>query len=203
MLNAALDWLAALPPLVLYLLIGAGAAVENIVPPIPADTFVLFGGFLAARGRADPWLVFLATWVFNVGSALAVYGVARRHDETIRESRVGQWLLNPHQLERIATFYQRWGTPAIFFSRFFPALRAIVPVFAGLSDIGFFRMALPTAIASGLWYGLVVYLGAAAGRNWEAIQEQLGTVNIWLLAVAVLIIGGGLVWWWRTRGHHP
>ena len=48
-------------------MIGAGAGIENIIPPVPADTFVLLGAFLSVSGRADPVIVFVATWVCNVG----------------------------------------------------------------------------------------------------------------------------------------
>ena len=78
-MERVLAFFLGLPPLLLYLVLGVGAALENVVPPIPADTFVLLGGFLAARGGPDPWLVFLATWGGNVGSALLVYRLARRH----------------------------------------------------------------------------------------------------------------------------
>jgi hypothetical protein len=53
-IDAVLEWLADLPPVLIYLVIGIGAAVENVFPPVPADTFVLLGAFLAASGRAEP-----------------------------------------------------------------------------------------------------------------------------------------------------
>ncbi|NIR61361.1 MAG: hypothetical protein GWO02_18625, partial [Gammaproteobacteria bacterium] len=77
-------------------MIGAGAAVENIIPPIPADTFVLFGAFLAAAGRADPLLVFLVTWLSNVTAAMGVYTLAYRYGRAFFRTAVGHWLLHPH-----------------------------------------------------------------------------------------------------------
>ena len=59
-LGRLLDWLAGAHPVVVYAVLGAAAALENIIPPIPADVVVLFGGLLAGRGGADPWLVFAA-----------------------------------------------------------------------------------------------------------------------------------------------
>ncbi|MGH7481033.1 MAG: DedA family protein [Longimicrobiales bacterium] len=196
MVEQFLNWIEGLPPALIYIVIGAGAAIENVVPPIPADTFVLFGGFLAGRGALDPWITFGSVWALNVGSAIAMYEVARRKSDAIRDSRAGRWLLEPHQMERIGDFYKRWGTPAIFASRFLPALRAIVPVFAGLSGVGFWRMAVPTAVASAIWYGALVYVGAIAGRNWQRIRDTVGAVNLGLLALAVILIAL-IVWWWR------
>ena len=53
MLERLLATLAALPPLLIYAFIGVGAAIENFIPPVPADTFVLLGAFLSAGGRAN------------------------------------------------------------------------------------------------------------------------------------------------------
>ncbi len=199
MLDRALDWLVGLPPLAVYVVLGLGAALENVVPPVPADTFVLFGGFIAARGRAEPWAAFLVTWGANVASAIGVYLLFLRHGRRLVRSRAGRWLLHPGQLDRIARFFQRWGAPAIFMSRFLPAFRAIVPVFAGVTRVRFARMAISTAAASALWYGGLLYVGFTAGENWERIRDTLDRLNAVLLAAALLLAAGLLLWWWRGR----
>lgn len=197
----ALGWLTSLPSFLIYLVLALGAATENVAPPVPADTFVLAGALLAARGAADPWTVFLVTWLPNVVSAIVVYGVARKYGRRFFKMPVARWLLREHQLERIGGFYARWGIPAIFISRFLPALRAMVPVFAGISGMSAWRVVPPVVIASGVWYGLLVYLGAFAGRNLGAIVELFNSISSVLLWVAVglLVLVGA--WWWRTRHH--
>jgi membrane protein DedA with SNARE-associated domain len=198
-LNAVLEWLAGLPPALTYLIIGVGAAVENVVPPVPADTFVLLGAFLAESGRASPWLVFVVTWVANVASAVGVYLLAYRYGNTFFATTVGRFLLQPRQLQQVGHFYARWGTPAIFVSRFLPAFRALVPVFAGVTRVPLRVVLVPLAAASALWYGALVYLGAMAGRNWDAIMWFFGRASSVLLLLAALLLGGVAWWWWRTR----
>ena len=197
-----LSALTALPPVLLYVILGAGAAVENVAPPIPADTFVLAGALLSARGSAQAWIVFLVTWLPNVASASAVYLVARRYGRSFFELPVARWLLHPHQLEQISGFYDRWGVPAIFISRFLPGLRAMVPVFAGVSGVRARSVIPPVVIASALWYGLLVYLGTAMGRNFDRLVEIFNSLNSVLLWVAVALAAALGVWWWRTRHHH-
>lgn len=198
-MDSVLRTLAGLPPILIYLVIGTGAAVENVVPPIPADTFVVAGAFLAAAGRASPWMVFLVTWVLNVGTALGVYALARRYGRAFFDTAAGHWLLRPHQLEQVGRFYDRWGTAAIFGSRFLPMLRSIVPVFAGVTHVPFWHVAPPVALASGLWYGALVYAGAAAGRNLDAIVRLIDRAGTSLIIVAAVLIGAVLFWWRRTR----
>lgn len=197
-----LGWLASLPPALTYLILGAGAATENVIPPVPADTFVLAGALLAARGAADPWMVFLVTWLANVVSATGVYALARRYGRRFFQMPVARWLLREHQLVQIGAFYGRFGVPAIFLSRFLPGLRAMVPVFAGVSRMSAWKVVPPVVVASAVWYGLLVYLGAFAGRNLEAIAEIFNDVSGVLLWVAMGLVALVAVWWWNTRHHH-
>jgi len=199
---AVLDWFANLPPLVTYLLMAGGAAIENIVPPVPADTFVLAGAFLAASGRADPFVVFLVTWSANVISELVVYLVARKWGTAFFRRPAGRWLLRPRQLERIEGFYDRWGVRAIAVSRFLPAFRAVVPVFAGVSKVSFARVAVPVAAASAGWYGALVFMGTIAGRNLERIVSIFTGASTVLLIIASVLIVLVIFWWWKSR-HDP
>ncbi|HEX6133005.1 MAG TPA: DedA family protein [Longimicrobiales bacterium] len=201
-MDAVLLWITNLPPWLVYLVIGAGAAVENVIPPIPADTFVLIGAFLSVSGRAEPLLVFFATWICNVTSAVLVYRLAHRYGRGFFATRAGHWLLRPKQLETIGDFYRRWGTPAIFVSRFLPAFRALVPVFAGVTHVPLSRVLPPLAFASALWYGFLVYIGALAGRNWRAIVAFFAQFSTALLAVAAVLIVIVAAWWVRSRREH-
>lgn len=189
----------ALPSHLIYLVLGLGAALENIVPPVPADTFVLFGGFLAARGNVQVWTVFFVTWGANVSLALAVYRMGYRFGRPFFAGGVGRRLLQPTQLDRMDHFYRRWGIWAIFFTRFIPGLRAIVPVFAGVSRQRFLPVALPIAVASGIWYGALVWFGFQAGRNLDLILRRLDEVNMVLLVIAVVLIAAIGLWWHRSR----
>jgi membrane protein DedA with SNARE-associated domain len=170
-----------------------------VVPPVPADTFVLLGAFLSATGSANAWLVFLCTLVANVGSAMGVYALAWHYGEGFFNTRTGRFLLHPRQLEKINGFYQKWGVPAILVSRFLPAFRAMVPVFAGVTRVPPGRVVLPLAGASALWYGALVYLGGFAGRNWREIVDLFARFSTLLIIIAGVLIAGFLYWWWRSR----
>lgn len=193
--------MASVPRPLLYLALGAGAALENVVPAVPADTFVALGGFLSAVGSLRARWVFLATWVFNVASALAMYRLGYRHGPSFFTTGLGRHLLKPHQMERMARFYARWGTPAIFLTRFLPGVRSVVPVFAGVTLQGWLPVAVPIALASAIWYGALIRIGIWAGRNVSLLSSALGRVNVVLAVLAVLVAGGAFWWWWRSR--HP
>lgn len=198
-IDRLIEWMQGLPELLVYAVIGAFAGIENFFPPVPADVIALTGGFLAGQGVVNPWMAFLVVWACNVTGALLIYLVGRRFGEAFFQTRFGRLLLQPKQMERLSGFYEKHGVLVIFVSRFLPAFRAVVPIFAGLSGMSFWRTALPIAVASGAWYGLIVYLGATAGENWEQIRASVEASGRWL-ALAAGVLGAIVAWWWwRSR----
>lgn len=199
-IDSLLAWMQGLPPLLVYVVIGAFAALENIFPPVPADVIALFGGFLAGQGVVSPWAAYFIVWGCNVATAMLMYWVGRRYGAGFFQGRIGRMILQPHQMAKLSDFYQRRGTIVIFVSRFLPMFRAIVPVFAGTSGIGAVRAGIPIVLASGAWYAIIVYLGATAGANIDAVRAFIERSTGWLAAAAGVM--GLLVawWWWRTRG---
>ncbi len=189
-----LAFLESLPPGPLYALIAALAAAENVFPPVPADTAVALGAFLAGRGTLAAWAVFGLTWVANVGSGAAVYLLARRYGRAFFQGRLGRRLLSEQTLARIAREYERHGTYGIFLSRLLPVWRGVVMPFAGVAGVSAPRALIPLVLASGLYYGLLILLIATLSTNWDQVMRVLGHVNVVLgvLAGAVLVVAA--VW---------
>jgi membrane protein DedA with SNARE-associated domain len=203
LIDSLLQRMRELPEALIYLVIGAFAWLENVFPPVPADVVALFGGFLAGQGAANPWVTFLVVWLANVAGALLVYWIGRRYGERFFSTRPGRLILQPQQIERLDAFYRRHGNLVIFVSRFLPMFRAVVPAFAGMSGIGWVRAGVPMVVASGLWYGLVVYLGATAGENFDVIRAKLESAGRWIYVVALVLVAGVVFLWWRSRQRGP
>lgn len=201
-LEKLLGLISRVPVETIYLLIAAGAAIENVFPPIPSDVVVLAGAILADRGvlRAD--VVFLVAWTGNLALSLVVYGAARTYGAGLFATRWGRWLLRPRQLERMAVFYDQYGTLTVLVSRFFPVFRVLVPAFAGVSRLGFWRTAIPLATASAIWYGVLVAGGVLLSRNLPRLVEAVQAANLTVAGIALVLVGLVVFVWWRTRHHH-
>ena len=198
-MEEALDLLTGLPPVLIYLVLAAGAVVENILPVVPADTFILAGGFVAGLGTVRPVPVFLVVWAFNVGAAVGVYALGRRYGREFFRSGAGRRLMSARRMQRMEAFYRRWGIAAIFVARFLPGFRALVPVFAGVADLGAPRVVGPLLAASAIWYGGLVRLGYLAGENIDAVVEIIARTNRWLLGASALLALLLAAIWWRRR----
>ncbi len=184
----------------MYAFIGAIAAVENILPPVPADLAVLLGSFLSQQGVTTPVTVFLLVWLANVTGALGVYFAARRYGRRLFATAAGRRLLTPEALAVIEREYLRFGVVGIFFGRFLPGIRAVVPPFAGIANLSVPRATIPIALASGIWYGGLTILGTALGANWERIKIILSGVNQTLGWIALVVVAAwATTAWLRHR----
>ena len=198
-MERALSLLMDLPPLLAYGLLAAGAAVENILPVIPADTFIVAGGFLAGLGTVHPVGVFAVVWGANVGGAIGVYAAGRRYGPSFFRTGPGRRLGGEHRMEKLQAFYRRWGVAAIFLARFLPGFRAVVPVFAGAARLGPGRAVPPIVVASAIWYGALLRLGYLGGDNVEVVAAVLERANRGLLIASGALAAGFAVMWWRAR----
>lgn len=202
-MQAFLDWIGALPVAALYAALWLAAMIENVFPPLPADTVVAFGSFLAARGHGTVVAAFLFTWSGNVIGAAFMYVMGRRYGA----ARIERRLLGQHGSgadQRLRILYGRYGIGALFISRFLPGVRALVPPFAGALRIPAGRSLATIAFASAVWYLVITWLAFRVGSSWEQLAEHVADINRTGAIVAgvlvLVLIGGWLFLRRRARG---
>ena len=174
------------------------AFAENIFPPLPADTVVALGAFVAARGNGSAIGAWSATMVGNIGGAMLMFALGKRHGMPWLAKRMPS-VFAGNASEKFVERFNRQGIVAVVVSRFLPAVRAVVPPVAGALGVGAVRAALAMGLASGVWYGLVCWLAFRAGADAEIllarIDQQQRTVG--LVAGAIVVVGG--IWFFARR----
>ena len=197
--DAIISWLSGLPIGALYLSIFVISAIENIFPPFPADAVVAFGSFLAARGKASPYNTFLVSWLGNLFGAGIMYYVGRRYGSSAFMSRLERWAGKGAE-QRLMALYGRYGLPALFVSRFLPAVRAVVPPFAGAMKLPALPVALAIASASGIWFAFITFVAFRAGSNWDVLYATIvRSGKIISLAAVALVIAALAVYFIRRK----
>lgn len=196
-MEGLLERLEALPVAALYAALAVIAAIENIFPPIPADTVVAFGSFLAARGHGTAVGAFLATWIGNVSGAMLMYALGRHFGADWLHERMTRRRGGSDMQVRFEKMYGKYGLAAIFMSRFLPGVRAIVPPFAGALRVPPVRAGLMIGIASAIWYGAITVAAYNLGENWEVAVEKIGGVQRGLAitagVIAVVVLAAWLI----------
>jgi membrane protein DedA with SNARE-associated domain len=202
-LERLLDALASLPLVPTYLVLMALSALENVFPPVPADTAVALGAFLARRGEVSVVPLAALCWLANIASAAGTYAVGRRHGRGFFRDGWGRKLMPPEVFTALEEAYGRWGTTGIFLSRFLPGVRAAVPPFAGVAGLSAARALVPAAVASAIWYAFLAVAGYELAHNWEAVKALVAETNRALGVAALVLVVVVAVWLRRRSRRRP
>ena len=195
MVDHFLDWLRSVPQPVLYFVLMVLSAVENVLPPVPADVAVALGAFLSSDLRAAA-LLGTACWLANTASAAGMYFFARSRKDFFRNGWPRK-LLTPEAMTALERAYARYGVAGIFVSRFLPTIRAAVTPFAGVVGVSATRALVPAALASALWYAVLVLVGTLVSREWERVNRILAQMSGVLGALGVVLTVMAVLWLWR------
>ena len=191
------------PPGWVYFFLFMGAFLENVVPPIPGDTLIVFGAYLAGIGVIQVWPAYIAMYVGSAMGCLLVYGMAyvKGRDFFLRLERR---FFDESKIEVAEIWFEKYGIRIVIFTRFLPTVRAFVGIVAGIIRMNPVRMTLYVAIGVFLWNSLLVYFGLMVGENWQLVVTVLRTYNKVVITL-VLVVGGAYYGWkyWKRRKSEP
>ena len=144
-------------------------ALENLIPPIPSEVILTFGGFLTlGTGLGVPGVIAAAT-LGSLAGAAVLYGagllLSKERLKKIAAGRAGRLLgLQAEDVEKADAWFRRTGTKAVFFCRCVPVVRSLISIPAGMSRMRLPQFFLYTAAGSLIWNLLLVSLGAFMGE---------------------------------------
>jgi len=192
---------AGLPAVFLLML------AESACIPIPSEATMMFAGFAVADpgGSAAHHHLTIAGIVTAgvlgnlVGSWIA-YGVGRAGRLELVE-RHGQWLhLKPSHLAWADRWFERYGAPAVFFSRMLPIIRTFISLPAGVAKMPFGRFTLFTVAGCLPWVLGLALAGQAVGSEWTNVRKYFDYVDYVVIVMVVIAVVYALVRWRRGRG---
>ncbi len=198
-----IQWILGLPPLSIYLVFFLIAYLENIIPPIPGDVLVAFGGYLAAESIIGLSPVLILTTVASVIGFMTMYWLGSHWGVQIEEQKERFWLMKFIPLKymnKVRNWMGRWGLGVVLANRFLAGTRSVISLTAGISHTPITGTIISSTISSVLWNGILLGFGWIVHENWQVIGNYLSIYGrIILLALAVLIIGRLLISYYRKK----
>jgi membrane protein DedA with SNARE-associated domain len=180
-------WMSNLPTGWAYALILVIAYVENVLPPIPGDMLVVFGGYLAGIGRLNLGFVVVLATLGGTAGFMSMYLIGSRLGSAILDERRFRWLPRRRVLAA-RTLLARWGYRLVAANRFLSGLRSVISMSVGMAH----KPAGPTAAfaaASALvWTTLLAVAGYYLGENWESVGEYLRQYGVVIVGLMVLFV---------------
>ncbi|MBA4699490.1 DedA family protein [Faecalicatena contorta] len=167
-------------------------AVENILPPIPSEVILTFGGFMTTYTRLTvPGVIIFSTLGSTIG-ALVLYWIGtalnpERLDKLTKGKAFRMLGFEKADMEKTIGWFDKHGKKAILFGRCIPIIRSLVSVPAGMAEINMPVFLTYTIIGSTVWNILLVSLGAILGASWEVVLVYIARYSAFIKAA--LFIG--------------
>lgn len=198
-----IHWIQTLPPLSIYMVFLLVAYTENILPPIPGDLLVAFGGYLAAESIISFWIVLVLTTVASVVGFMSMYWLGSRWGIGIQQQKKEFWLMrfiSLRYINKVRDWMKRWGQGVIIANRFLAGTRSVISLTAGISHTPIFPTVVSSTVSSILWNAILLGFGWIVHENWQIIGHYLSVYGrIVLILLAVIIAGRFLMGYYRKK----
>ena len=196
-------------------LLALSEAMPIVGTVVPGSTLILGISALAPRGMVQLWPLLIAAILGAIAGDALSFWLGRRYHRGI----LVRWPLSryPQLVAHSETFFRRYGSFSVFLARFTPAVRAFVPLVAGIFQMGTLRFYVANVLSAIVWAPLHVFPGVLVGALFGMAGASAGrlaalfisvVVAIWLTVLAVrlflgfaiprLVAGHTRVWAWAA-----
>ena len=188
-----------------YAGIAALMAVNSSGIPLPSELIMPFSGYLVYLGRFNLFMVAIAGMVgCNIGSAIG-YWIGAKGGRPFVE-RYGKWILmNHHDLDRMASFFAKYGSIAVLLARMMPVVQTFISIPAGIARMPRLRFHIYTSLGSLTWYICLAYAGMKLGERWHTDPRFEQIFHRFHLVVEIALVAAlaWFVWSHLNRARQP
>ncbi len=190
MLEPIVSFLSTVPwfwVLIVALLI---TALENVFPPAPCDTVLVFTGTLVGLHVVGfiP-LVLVATIGSTIGFAIMFRLGGTLGIKLVKSPKFT--FISEESMKKPERWLKKYGYFIIVVNRFLSGTRAIISFMAGMYKMRFDLTILLSAVSALLWNTILIYSGLLLGENWRQAEYYMtlyGRIIIPTLGGIILII---------------
>lgn len=162
---------------------------ESACIPLPSEATMLFAGFNVSTGHYSLLEVTLVGTVANLMGSWLAYAVGYYGRLELLEKHGRKLHIKASHLAWAERWFQRWGTPTVFFARMLPVIRTFISLPAGVARMPFGRFSVLTFLGSLPWVFALALIGREVGDNWTSWKSHLHYVDYAVLvAIAVGIV---------------
>ena len=174
-------------------------APESACIPIPSDATMLFAGFNVDKGEYSLFSAVAVGSVANLVGSWIAYAVGYYGRIELLEKHGRALHVKPSHLAWADRWFERYGAPAVFFSRMLPIIRTFISLPAGVARMPFWKFSVLTLAGCVPWIFMLTFIGKQVGANWEDWKDSLHYVDYTVLALIVVGVVFLLVRWRRNR----
>ena len=200
--QSVVDWVSIMDPAGIYLIITLIAYLENVLPPVPGDVLLAFGGYLAAEGLVGIVPLWGFTVLASVFGFMTMYWLGDKLEGQISENRHDHVLLkflNYEYIHKGKKWMSKHGQWVVVSNRFLAGTRSVISLTAGISHLPVMKTIVNALISSAIWNALLLVAGWFVRDNWQVIGLYLSDYGKVILIGISMITFWKLFSFWRAR----
>ncbi len=171
--------------------------LESACIPVPSEVTMIYAGYLVSQGSMSFVAAVVVGTLGNlVGSLIAWAAGAYGVDAVLMRSEH-----NRRRIEQSHRWFERYGTPAVFFGRLLPVVRTFISLPAGVARMPLGRFSVLTVLGTLPWCIMLVAVGDVAGANWDTWHRRFGYLDYVVVAAFVAAAAWLLLRQRRQPGH--
>ncbi|WP_340106990.1 DedA family protein [Rhodohalobacter sp. 8-1] len=202
-IDQAVNWILTLSPTSIYTIFLFVAYAENILPPIPGDLLIVFGGYLAAEQIISFNGLLMITTFASVIGFMNMYAFGYYFGDKIDTHRSEFWLMriiDVKYFDRCKRWMHKYGQAVIVANRFLAGTRSVIAVTAGLAKMRAITTVFSSFLSSISWNFVLLGAGWVVHENWFVIGDYLNIYGWTVLALILLTVGGRFIYVKYLRG---
>ena len=185
------EWMSDLPAMMAYLTIFGISYLENVIPPVPGDMIIVFGGYMAGLCLLNPWAVVGLSTLGGILGFMTMFAIGVRVGTGLLDPDRFKWLPKEKILV-VKSKLERWGFRLVAANRFLSGLRSVISLAVGMAHMPVRATLIWCSVSALVWTGLITAAGFFVGENWEVVGEYLRGYGV--------IITGIIVFFWLIQG---
>ena len=200
MLQATVKWLLDTIGAMGYPGIFILMAMESSIIPVPSELIMPPAGYLAFKGRMDPWLAILAGTLGSLAGAYANYFASQYLGRPLILKYGRYVLIPPEKFERVESFFLRHGEISTFIGRLLPVIRHLISIPAGVARMNHLKFSLYTLLGAGIWCAILTWTGYLLGEHQDQVIAWSHKALTWVVIASCAIVAVYI--WWQRRAKH-
>lgn len=186
-----------------------GMTLESTVFPLPSEFVVPPAGFVSPSFLMLLLIIACGT-AGSIAGGLINYSLACYLGRPFFEKYGKYFLVSKKNLDRMDTFWARYGEASTFIGRFVPTVRHLISLPAGMARMSLRKFILYTGLGSGMWVTVLALVGwyfhkmfpaktLDDFKAWSEEQLRKDLMPYVIAAIAVMIVGYVLWVLWRKK----
>ena len=176
-------------------------AIESSFIPFPSEIVIPPAAYLAALGQMNIFCVIISGIIGSLIGACFNYYLAltlgRKIIYSLASKKIARFfLIDEEKIKTAESYFINNGAASTFIGRLVPAVRQLISIPAGFSQMNFRKFLLFTTLGSGLWAIILAVLGYFLGANQELMSRYYKEISIVAIALGLIFV---VYLFWKNR----